>query len=137
MENIIQQIISRTKYGNIIAWVCSSFVIFNIYATVSFNLRCLQREFTLLLLPLLSRKLKRTVPSLLTRPSLLAHTIYQALTFDATIMEEGFTISGTSASGEDANDGKEKWDGVSEVILGNKEWFDAWMDGEKKCELLD
>lgn len=26
--------------------------------------------------------------------------------------------------------------GISSVILGEKEWFDAWLDGEKKCKLL-
>jgi hypothetical protein len=99
----------------------------------------LQREFALLLLPIISRKLNRTIPSLLTRPSLLAHTIYQALAFDAALLEGGFDLSGTSASrtqaGDGAKDGKDKWDGISEVILGKKEWFDAWMEGEKKCEL--
>jgi hypothetical protein len=100
-----------------------------------------QREFTLLLLPLLSRKLSRTVPTLMTRPSLLAHTIYQALAFDAALVEGGFGISGTSAGraeiGGAVKDGEDKWDGISEVILGKKEWFDAWMEGEKKCELAE
>lgn len=88
----------------------------------------------MLLLPLLSRKLTRTVPSLLNRPSLLAHTIYQALAFDAAITEDGFNISGTSAGGE--TDTQENWDGTSEIILGKKEWFDAWLAGEKLCELM-
>ena len=30
-----------------------------------------------------------------------------------------------------------KWDGVSEVILGKREWFDAWMEGEMKCEFTE
>lgn len=88
----------------------------------------------MLLLPLLSRKLTRTVPSLLNRPSLLAHTIYQALAFDAAITEDGFNISGTSAAAE--IDIQENWDGTSDIILGKTEWFDAWMQGEKLCELM-
>ncbi len=90
-----------------------------------------QHEFTLLLLPLPSRKLRRTIPSLLSHPSLLAHTIYQALSFDAALTEQGFTISDTSAGLLDDN----VWEGVVQIILGKKEWFDAWIEGEKRCEL--
>lgn len=93
-----------------------------------------QREFTLLLLPILSRKLKHTTPSLLPHPPLLAHTIYQALTFDATIAEEGFQLQATSAA---RGDHEGEWQGVSEVILGNIEWFESWLNGERKCKLID
>lgn len=89
-----------------------------------------QREFTLQLLPLLSRKLKHTIPSLLPHPPLLAHTIYQALTFDAALSEEGFQLLETSAI---QNDKEGTWEGVSEVILGNLEWFEVWLLGEKSC----
>ncbi|KAF8993873.1 RINT-1 family protein [Hymenopellis radicata] len=106
METVVQQLISPTKYNSINAW----------------------HEFTLLLLPLPSRKLRRTIPSLLSHPSLLAHTIYQALSFDAALTEEEFTISDTSAGLLDDND----WEGVVQVILGKKEWFDAWIEGEKR-----
>lgn len=91
-----------------------------------------QREFVLLLLPLLARKLRRTMPALLGHPSLLAHTIYQALSFDAALLEEGFTLVGTSASSDQIG-ADEKWEGVSEIILGKKEWFEAWLEGEKTC----
>jgi hypothetical protein len=74
------------------------------------------------------------MPSLLPHPPLLAHTIYQALTFDAAVAEDGFSLAGTSAETADKAD---KWDGISEVILGREDWFAAWMDGEKKCALLD
>lgn len=87
-----------------------------------------QREFTWLLFPLLSRKLKKTIPLLLDHPSLFAHTIYQALSFDAAILEEGFKIQGTSI-GENGG----TWDGVAEVVLGNAEWFETWLNAEKQC----
>jgi hypothetical protein len=90
-----------------------------------------QREFTRLLLPLLSRKLRKTVPLLLNHPSLLAHTIYEALTFDSALMEEGFDTQGTSLP-DDVN----KWEGISEVILGNPEWFENWLTAEKSCKSL-
>ncbi|KAJ6501627.1 TIP-1 family-domain-containing protein [Mycena vitilis] len=92
MESVIQPLLSSTEYRGIVAW----------------------REFTLLLFPLLSRKLRRSMPSLL-----------PPLVFDAAVTEEGFSLSGTSA-------GADKWDGVSDVILGKEEWFAAWMEGEKQ-----
>ncbi|ESK95519.1 rint-1 family protein [Moniliophthora roreri MCA 2997] len=105
METVVQQLVSSGGYENIDAW----------------------REFTLLVLPLLSRKLRRTVPSLLSHPSLLAHTIYQALSFDASLLETGFSLHRTTGA-----TGEEKWPGTSDVILGKKEWFDAWVEGEKR-----
>ncbi|KAJ3908186.1 TIP-1 family-domain-containing protein [Lentinula edodes] len=92
------------------------------------------REFTRLLLPILTNKLRRTVPSLLPHPSLLAHTIYQALQFDAALREEGFELDGTLGDTLPKRDGAaaEAWPGVCDIILGKKEWFDAWMDGEKQ-----
>jgi len=71
------------------------------------------------------------MPSLLDHPSLLAHTIYQALAFDASIMEEGFDIEGTSIF----QDGS-KWDGISQVILGNPDWFETWLAAERQCKSL-
>ena len=83
---------------------------------------------------ILSQKLKKTVPLLLSRPSLLAHTIYQAISFDASMVEEGFHLGGTSALRPGTN--AAKWDGIGEVILGNPEWFEAWLTAEKKCTFL-
>ena len=112
METVIQPLISQTEYRNIIVW----------------------REFTLLLLPLLSRKLRKTVPALIPHAPVLAPTIYQALTFDSSLREEGFELGGTSAV-LDKEKGAEatKWQGICEEILGRKEWFEAWMEGERAC----
>ncbi|KAJ7356913.1 TIP-1 family-domain-containing protein [Mycena albidolilacea] len=104
MEAVIQPLLSATENRGIVAW----------------------REFTLLLFPLLARKLRRSMPSLLPHPPVLAHTIYQALVFDAAVAQSGFGLAGTSAAAS------EKWNGVSDVILGKEEWFAAWMDGEKQ-----
>ncbi|KAE9401979.1 hypothetical protein BT96DRAFT_918567 [Gymnopus androsaceus JB14] len=62
--------------------------------------------------------------------SLLAHTIYQALSFDTALKEEGFELDGTLGCSK--GDSAEPWTGISDVILGRKEWFDAWLDGEKR-----
>ncbi|KAF8649759.1 hypothetical protein AX16_005526 [Volvariella volvacea WC 439] len=111
MDSIIQVFISSTEYRAINAW----------------------REFTYLSLPLLVRKLKNTIPKILSHPSLLAHTVYQALSFDAAVIEEGFVIQGTSAITDATKDsGSDTWPGISETILGHKPWFDAWVAGERK-----
>ncbi|KDR85307.1 hypothetical protein GALMADRAFT_204803 [Galerina marginata CBS 339.88] len=104
MNTVIQRLLEKTEYRRISAW----------------------REFTQLLLPLLSRKLKRTVPLILDHPSLLAHTIYQALTFDSAMIEEDFSLQGTSVA-----KGIAQWDGISDVILGNADWFETWLAAEK------
>ncbi|KAI0095281.1 TIP-1 family-domain-containing protein [Irpex rosettiformis] len=114
MDNVIQPLLSQTEYRHIVAW----------------------REFTLLLLPLLSRKLRKTIPTLISHPPILAHTIYQALAFDSSLKEEGFDLGGTSAAATEPQDKRSKaesskWEGISEVILGEKEWFEAWMEGER------
>ena len=70
--------------------------------------------------------------SLLSHPPLLAHTIYQALSFDAALKEEGFSLAGTMVG---RNACVKSWDGISEVVLGRKEWFDRWVEGERACEL--
>lgn len=40
------------------------------------------------------------------------------------------------ASGNGKQDEEAEWDGISEVILGKKEWFEAWMEGERSCEFF-
>ncbi|OBZ79146.1 RAD50-interacting protein 1, partial [Grifola frondosa] len=106
MEAVIQPMLASTEYREVIAW----------------------HEFTFLLLPLLSRKLRRTIPSLLSHPPILAHTIYQALAFDSTLRDEGFDMSGIYASKMTSAGEDDKWEGISE-----KEWFEAWVEGERKC----
>lgn len=78
------------------------------------------------------------MPTLLPHPSLLAHTIYQTLVFDGSLRDDGFTLertSGASKGGKKKTSGHASgWDGLSEVILGRADWFEAWLDGENKCE---
>ncbi|KAK2461679.1 hypothetical protein APHAL10511_006142 [Amanita phalloides] len=111
MITVIQGLLSSTEYSGINAWC----------------------EFILLLLPLLSRKLRRSMPSLIPHPPLLAHTIYQALMFDAAMREQGFRLEGTSSEEQsEADTNIKSWAGISDVILGNQEWFEAWLAGERK-----
>ncbi|KDQ20405.1 hypothetical protein BOTBODRAFT_183196 [Botryobasidium botryosum FD-172 SS1] len=110
VENQIQALIHRSSFKDINA----------------------MHEFQRLLLPILSRKLRHTIPALLDHPSLLAHTIYQTLLFDGTMRDGGFSLEGTLAVGEADGDAAPVWEGLSEVVLGNKEWFDTWLEAEKK-----
>jgi hypothetical protein len=69
---------------------------------------------------------------LLEHPSLLAHTIYETLAFDASISDDGFTLEGTSArKNEETN-----WEGLIDVVLGNADWFETWLAAEKACASL-
>ncbi|KAG9223134.1 hypothetical protein CCMSSC00406_0000177 [Pleurotus cornucopiae] len=108
MDTIVQTLLASEKIQGINAW----------------------DEFTSLLLPILTKKLRRTVPVLLPHPSLLAHTIYQALAFDAALRDEEFQISLTTSAKHELDE--DRWEGISEVILGRKDWFEAWVDGENK-----
>jgi len=91
------------------------------------------REFTRLLFPMLLRKLKKSMPELLQDPALLAHTIYQSLVFDGQVKDDGFSLNGTFETfGVEVK--VDDWPGISDVILGKKEWFDTWLEGERRCK---
>lgn len=118
MDTVIQKLVDSTPYKGVNAWC----------------------ELVLLLLALPTRKILRTMSALLPHPSLLAHTIYQALAFDSALREAGFGLAHTTAGkrfrkpplqgGEKAED--DRWPGVSDVILGRSEWFEVWLEGERK-----
>lgn len=76
------------------------------------------------------------MPALLPHPSLLAHTVYQSLAFDDALRGAGFSLTGTTQSLNKPDSAMEQWDGTSEIILGSKEWFDAWLDGERNCQFF-
>ncbi|KAI9511767.1 TIP-1 family-domain-containing protein [Russula earlei] len=105
-DTVIQHLLASTKFSDVNAW----------------------GEFTCSLLPILSRHIRRTIPSLLPNTPLLAHTIYQALAFDASLREAGFSLYGTF-SGRLTDEAE--WKGISDVVLGRKEWFDRWIEAEK------
>jgi len=51
--------------------------------------------------------------------------------FDTSLAEEGFKPQRTSVMLECPG---VEWRGLSDVILGNVEWFDTWLRGEQECE---
>ncbi|KIK99787.1 hypothetical protein PAXRUDRAFT_822405 [Paxillus rubicundulus Ve08.2h10] len=110
MENIVQRLVSSSKFQQVNAW----------------------HNYTTLLLPILERKLKRSIPLLLTHPALLAHTVYQSLVFDTSLRELGYEFSQDKKKAGDSERKYEEEGGISRVILDQKDWFNAWLDGEKK-----
>lgn len=75
--------------------------------------------------------LKSRIPQLLSHPALLAHTIYQTVIFDDAVREGGFDFSAVSI-----NSGTEpgEWEGLAGVLLRQEDWFQQWLQGEKRCE---
>lgn len=84
-------------------------------------------DFIFGLLTDLSRKIKKSMPQVLAQPALLSHTIHEVLSFDQTLRERyGFV----------APEGSEFQLGLVQIIVGNPDWFDAWLKMEKQCKLL-
>lgn len=70
---------------------------------------------------------------LLARPALLAHTVYQSLIFDSSLREMGyeFVVQDKREAHDERREAEQG--GISKVILEQKDWFNAWLEGEKKC----
>jgi hypothetical protein len=56
-------------------------------------------------------------------PPVLAHTIFQTLEFDNVLRSRNYRPRGLQG----------EWKGLSDLILGKKEWFEAWLEGEREC----
>ncbi|KAN0100870.1 RINT-1 / TIP-1 family domain containing protein [Tylopilus felleus] len=110
MEGVIQRLISGSKFQDVNAW----------------------HDYTTLLLPILERKLKRSVPMLLTRPALLAHTVYQSLLFDSSLRDMGYEFVPANREAKEDEKREAERGGISKVVLDQKDWFNAWLEGEKK-----
>ncbi|GAA5982642.1 hypothetical protein JCM5350_002133 [Sporobolomyces pararoseus] len=102
-------------------------------------------EFTSLLLPLLSTRLRQHLPQLVGGGgagggglpiTVLAHTVYQVVEFDQVLRSRGYRPRrvGTSLQEfeEQEQQEQEEWEGLSQVILGRKEWFEKWLQGERE-----
>ncbi|BGP19054.1 hypothetical protein JCM10213v2_007137 [Rhodosporidiobolus nylandii] len=93
-------------------------------------------EFTSLLLPPLSSRLRHHLPQLLSMPPVLAHTVYQVVEFDQQLRGRGYrprTSATVLKEGEEPEYEEEgEWEGLSETILGRQEWFERWLEGERE-----
>jgi len=91
-------------------------------------------EFTTLLLPPLASRLRHHLPQLLSIPPVLAHTVYQVVEFDQVLRGRGYRPRIVLNEMGEMSEEQEEWEGLSEVILGRREWFERWLDGERECE---
>lgn len=64
------------------------------------------------------------MPQLLEMPPILAHTIFQVLDFDEVLRRRNYRPRGL----------KSDWKGLTEIILGKKEWYARWLEGERECK---
>lgn len=86
-------------------------------------------DFITALLRPLTKKIRASMPQLLGMPSILAHTLYQALHFDHSI-RNAYSYSRRLADGKTG-----EWKGTADIVLGNKAWFDGWRESERKCKI--
>lgn len=70
---------------------------------------------------------------LLTRPALLAHTVYQSLLFDSSLRDMGYEFVPANREAKEDEKREAERGGISKVVLDQKDWFNAWLEGEKKC----
>ncbi|GAA6009959.1 hypothetical protein JCM11491_000881 [Sporobolomyces phaffii] len=97
-------------------------------------------EFTTLLVTPLAQRVRHHAPQLVHLPPVLAHTIYQVVEFDQVLRARGYPgprKSGTAeadvvAAAAAAAEERGEWEGLSQVILGRREWFEKWLEGERE-----
>ncbi|WAQ85308.1 hypothetical protein PtA15_5A883 [Puccinia triticina] len=83
--------------------------------------------FTVQLIKIVEKKLKRRIPRMLEMKPILAHTIESAIAFDQTIKQMGYLSSEPSTTGYSA-----QWLGTADAILSNPHWFSVWFEAEKR-----
>ncbi|KAI3625302.1 hypothetical protein CBS9595_000663 [Malassezia furfur] len=71
----------------------------------------------------LRKKIHASMPLLVSEPALLAHSIFQYLTFDADLREV-YRPALLAADGQGAVR-------LADDVLGNDTWFKQWLDGER------
>lgn len=139
IQDDVQDLVSRdSKFSGIDAFVSLSLKYESQTSEHDFDLFTPQQtDFTTLLLRPLNRKLRQSTPQLLSLPPILAHTIYQALEFDQTLKDKWNyrpRVLKREGDGQTETWGEGEWEGLADVILGRKEWFDKWLGDEKTCE---
>ncbi|KAF9163802.1 hypothetical protein BGX21_001372 [Mortierella sp. AD011] len=82
-----------------------------------------KNDFIRLLLVAVERKIRNSVPEMLSSPEILSHAIHEALRFDKTLREvEYYMPPGQTKD----------WQGTVQIYLGNREWLRTWLRVEKE-----
>ncbi|KAI1319265.1 hypothetical protein EDD11_004402 [Mortierella claussenii] len=76
-----------------------------------------------LLLAAVERKIRISVPAMLSSPEILSHAIHEALRFDRTLRDNEFYTPPGQTS---------EWQGTVQIYLGNREWLKTWLRVEKE-----
>ncbi|KAG0278694.1 hypothetical protein BGZ95_003374 [Linnemannia exigua] len=82
-----------------------------------------KNDFIRLLLEAVERKIRNTVPDMLSSPEILSHAIHETLRFDKTLREAELYIPPGQTS---------EWQGAVQVYLGNRPWLKTWLRVEKE-----
>ncbi|KAF9585741.1 hypothetical protein BGW38_000956 [Lunasporangiospora selenospora] len=81
-----------------------------------------KNDFIRVFLGAVERKIRSSVPALLSSPELLSHAIYETLKFDKVLREGEYYVPPGQTS---------EWPGSVQVYLGNREWLRSWLRIEK------
>ncbi|KAF9121213.1 hypothetical protein BGW39_010760 [Mortierella sp. 14UC] len=82
-----------------------------------------KNDFTRLLLEAVERKIRNTVPDMLSSPEMLSHAIHETLRFDKALREAELYIPPGQTS---------EWQGAVQIYLGNRPWLKTWLRVEKE-----
>ncbi|KAA1084759.1 hypothetical protein PGT21_035142 [Puccinia graminis f. sp. tritici] len=85
--------------------------------------------FTVQLVKIVEKKLKRSIPGILEMKPILAHTIEKAIGFDQMIRQMHYLESDSSKTGVPSTT---QWLGTVDGILSNQHWFNIWFEAEKR-----
>jgi hypothetical protein len=80
------------------------------------------------------RKVTRTIPKLISQPNLLSHTIHELLQFDQSLQDDfGFVPPPSLEMARDNNTSPLQGQ-VTDIVLSNPTWFEAWFEAERRCK---
>ncbi|KAF9099077.1 hypothetical protein BGX23_004048 [Mortierella sp. AD031] len=82
-----------------------------------------KNDFIRLLLEAVERKIRNSVPDMLSSPEMLSHAIHETLRFDKSLREAELYIPPGQTS---------EWQGTVQVYLGNRSWLKTWLRVEKE-----
>ncbi|KAF9156452.1 hypothetical protein BG015_005176 [Linnemannia schmuckeri] len=85
-----------------------------------------KNDFIRLLLGAVERKIRNSVPDMLSSPEMLSHAIHETLRFDKTLREAELYLPPGQTS---------EWQGAVQVYLGNRLWLKTWLRVVKEFAL--
>ncbi|KAF9933430.1 hypothetical protein FBU30_005464 [Linnemannia zychae] len=82
-----------------------------------------KNDFTRALIVTVERKIRNSVPDMLSSPEILSHAIHETLRFDNTLREGELYLPPGQTS---------EWQGAVQVYLSNRLWLKTWLRVEKE-----